>query len=325
MKRAKLFLSEYFGSKRNLEKQILPSSRSPESQHDASPQGSFQTVSSSDTTNEICFSKFESLPFDIRHQILLRVDFLEDLRALVQASPIYHAQYLLRREFWLWRCLWLEMSNVVIDAYTADLGNTRAFRRKRTRRQVLDFAAAYHSRRSRTSLDTLPTLPSTEAAVRMAAFHLSTVKPLLEEHIIWARTSHKALSTPDKLSRTEKIRILRGLYRFQIYCNLFGCSLDTSRLDDPEYKDYEKLVLFLGAHEPWETEEIICISTFVDSTYQKVFMSVEWDLHPENPKFDDYRIGVHTPEGAYHLSKRCGKIYNPPHHTFMKFRLTSSS
>jgi hypothetical protein len=41
---------------------------------------------------------------------------------------------------------------------------------------------------------------------------------------------------------------------------------------------------------------------FVHAKYRVLFEQVEWDLHPDNPSFDDVRTGPHTPPGAFHLA-----------------------
>ncbi|KAM0552658.1 hypothetical protein ACHAPJ_007755 [Fusarium lateritium] len=121
---------------------------------------------------------------------------------------------------------------------------------------------------------------------------------MVSHYVSWAQSNLKNLCVLEHLSQSETRRIIRGLYRFQLFCNLFGsgCGDSGSRLIPAE-----RLGLFLGRYEPWEIEEVLCINTFADVKYQRVFDEVKWDFHPENPRFDIQRRDIHTPEGAFHL------------------------
>ncbi|CAM1502471.1 Fc.00g044550.m01.CDS01 [Cosmosporella sp. VM-42] len=244
-----------------------------------------------------CLSKFEKLHFDVRREIFLAVDTLEDLRGLVHASPTYHQQYLLNREFWLWRCLQQELGPVLVEAYTVNLSSSLRFLRERTRQNAREFVAAYHLRRS-TTTDMFSTTPSTEEVVSIAAFYSSTTQPLLHQYTTWVRTNLAVLTVPDQLSKTERIRILRGLYRFQIFCNLFGKEHDDS---GRRLEANERLSLFLDNYEPWEVEEVVCINSFAHAKWQTVLEEVVWDFHRDNPKFDPVRRNCTTPTGAFNL------------------------
>lgn len=59
----------------------------------------------------------ESLPAELRHKILALVLDMEDLKALVLASPVFHQQYLLNRKAFLRRTLKAALGNVFVDAY----------------------------------------------------------------------------------------------------------------------------------------------------------------------------------------------------------------
>ncbi|KAF4462058.1 hypothetical protein FALBO_11134 [Fusarium albosuccineum] len=253
------------------------------------------------SAGNLSLSKLEQLPFEIRNEILLAVDTTTDLCALVHASPTFHQQYRLDRAFWLWHCLQLEMGHVLIDAYTANLCNMPEFRLKRTRQKVLQIIDDYKLQRS-TVTEALSKPAPEEDVICITTFHSHNVRPLLQQYISWARTNLEGLSVPDQLSRTEQRRIIRGLYRFQIFCNLFGGvhgAKHGRRGDVLEAED--RLELFLDEYEPWEVEEILCINAFVDAKYRSVFEEVQWDLHPDNPSFDAERTGPQTPPGAFRL------------------------
>ncbi|KAF4443140.1 hypothetical protein F53441_11539 [Fusarium austroafricanum] len=248
-----------------------------------------------------CLSKLEKLPFEIRNEILLAVDTIEDLCALVHASPTFHQQYRLDRIFWLWHCLQAEMGHCVFDAYIASQCNTPEFRLKRTREKSLEFIEEYKLQRSKFT-GTPPEQLYEDDIISMATFHSSIVCTLAHEYIAWTRTNLEGLSVPDQTSRIEQKRIIRGMYRFQIFCNLFGAVRDAKyerRAETLELQ--ERLELFLSEYEPWEIEEILCINAFSEAQYDKVFEEVQWDLHPNNPAWYAERTDPFTPPNAYCL------------------------
>ncbi|KPM35809.1 hypothetical protein AK830_g10746 [Neonectria ditissima] len=286
MKKIKRFLAKVHSSRRR------------SSQHHAPPALSLALSSTSswiteaDSADGVCTSILEQLPFEMRHQILLAVDTIDDLNALVHASPTYHQQYRLGRAFWLWRSLWLDMGPVLIDAYTANLGmtlNSRPERNYNQRTASRSFITSYHLRRS-TTAEALFASASTEEIINIAAFYSSTIRPLLPQYVAWTRNNLGALSMPDQLSKTERTRIVRGMYRFQIFCNVFS---------NTKYGQSEKMELFLGAYDPWEIEELICIERFASFKFQSALDEVEKDLHPDDSRFDIDRWGPFTPDGSF--------------------------
>lgn len=100
------------------------------------------------------------------------------------------------------------------------------------------------------------------------------------------------------------MRIFRALYRFQLFCNLFG----TGRYLSPRqlrliFDAVDILDLFICVFEPWEVEEIFCVYAFAKFKYNKVFNDISWDVDEKNPKFDGQRPP--TPEGAFDLGNSC--------------------
>ncbi|KAH7229881.1 hypothetical protein BKA60DRAFT_603796 [Fusarium oxysporum] len=246
-------------------------------------------------------SNLERLPFEIRNGFLLAIDSISDLSALVHASPTFHEQYRLDRAFWLWHCLQLEMGHIYVDAYIANQCNSPEFRMKRDRERILLFIEDYKSHRSLMT-DLLTKRPDEDEILSIAAFHSSVIRPLINHYVSWTHANMESLSSPKEIRRTEERRIMRGLYRFQIFSNLFGPARDVGfRYGDSLLEEEERLGLFLDNFEAWEVEEMLCINAFMHAKYHSVFEEVQWDLHPDNPSFDIVRTGPHTPPGAYHL------------------------
>lgn len=239
----------------------------------------------------------EDLHFDARHHILLAIDTIVDLSTLIRASPTFFQQYRLNREFWLSYCLELELGSLVIDAHTVHLSINSKFRSERTEEQTKDFTKAYHVQRS-SSLWTRLDLQENEDIVPVIAFYSTIIKPLVSHYVRWTQGNHRYLSTAGQLSKTEKRRIVRGFYRFQLLSNLFGSNGMTGRLCSGHE---QRLGHFLDMFEPWELEEIICIYWFINGKYLSVLEEVAWDFNEDNPRFDSRKMDPYMPEGAYHL------------------------
>ncbi|KAF5640821.1 hypothetical protein F52700_3533 [Fusarium sp. NRRL 52700] len=255
------------------------------------------TITNSPKTPSL--SNLERLPFEIRNGFLLAIDSLKDLSALVHASPTFHEQYRLDRAFWLWHCLQLELGHIFVDAYIANQCNAPEFRLKRNRERILLFIEDYKSHRS-LNTDVFTKCPDEDEILSIVTFHVFVIRPIMNHYVSWARANMESLSTPKELSRTEERRIMRGLYRFQIFTNLFGAvkGRDHGR---SFLGSEERLGLLLNDFVAWEIEEMLCINTFVHAKYESVFEEIQWDLHPDNPSFDPVRTGPHTPPGAFHL------------------------
>ena len=223
-------------------------------------------------------SRLENIPAEIRHLVLSAVSSMEDLRALVRASPVYHQQYLLHRRLLLWNCLLLQMGNVFVDVLAVHSSGSKDFQTTRNYQGIRDFIVRYKTHRQH-SEETLSKPPSIEEVVEIGVFYMSTIRPLIQRYILWTRQSVALLSSPAHLSVPERTRILRAFYRFQLFCNLFGLVHDftsTYRTLSVE----ERLRLFLCIYEPWEIEEIACVDYFAKCKFEEVYRNIELDLLP---------------------------------------------
>lgn len=104
----------------------------------------------------------------------------------------------------------------------------------------------------------------------------------------WVQATRWNLPLLD-LSDTEKRRILRGLCRLHIYCNIFGrierkirCLGDAA--DKDTYNDWdddferEDLGLFWDTMAPWECEELACVWSYLVAKYAVVSAKICTDL-----------------------------------------------
>ncbi|KAG6028378.1 hypothetical protein E4U41_000689 [Claviceps citrina] len=243
-------------------------------------------------SHQVCArnSMLENLPAEIHRMILSRIGIV-DLRHLVSASPILHQRYLHDRRYLLCKCLEVTLGRVAVDAHAVHLASPYDFFYARDEKTVSAFIDSYHERRSSALQRSFSEILTEDEAVSMVQFYLTVMKPLAELYVGWALANLAAeAKTPEDshvLSRTEEIRLLRGLYRFELCCKLFGERI----LRIPERRrwsvrlDSSILESLLLRFEPWEAEEIVCVYEFSQDTYVKAYMSIAWDISYENPKF----------------------------------------
>jgi hypothetical protein len=251
----------------------------------------------------------ENLRPEIRLQLLSILD-LEELEHLVHASPIFHQQYLSDLGPLLCKCLETTLRSITPDACSVYWSCTADFSARRTREKVTWFLEFYDDQRSSSTQYSIFTERSTEdEAMGIVAFYSSIIKPLVRLYTNWALTNladeSKEIQNHKKLSSTEDTRLLRGLFRFQLYCKLFAKGHHINYLQPwSEFRDVETLKDFICIFEPWEIEEIACIYTFSKEKYNKIFDEIRWDVHKENPKFEDQQRPP-TPDGAFDLDSSC--------------------
>lgn len=236
----------------------------------------------------------EDLPAELRTTLLMSIPNLATLSRLVHASPVFHAQYLLDRKSILTRVFLTETTeDVFVDVYAA-------FRSRPSKigpptgpnTNVTSFLALYRIWRSPSATDR-PTLEtcSLDRICWMARFHQSTVNPLATYFIFWTLANFRSSpvqpnsqspEATEVLTRTEKTRLTRALYRFEVFCHLF-CGSQYERFVAMDINEVFFSDLDLA---PWEAEEMNCIYAFVKQNYEAVVDDVKWDLNEENPKFD---------------------------------------
>ncbi|OJJ87649.1 uncharacterized protein ASPGLDRAFT_63789 [Aspergillus glaucus CBS 516.65] len=241
--------------------------------------------------NHLCQSNtpLENLPAEIRRHLLSTLDY-EGLKALVHASSIYHQQYLLNRHHLLCKCLETTLGSNTTGACAVYQSGLVEFSKTRTEEIITQFLESYGNSRFLSQYSFLKTL-ILDQVISIVAFHLSIIKPLARYYAGWT-VVNLAKDTKDtqdylSLSSTEETRLTRALYRFQLYCNLFGVSC---------YRSRRQWMLEFES----EVEEIACIYTFAKTTFNQVFDDIRWDVHQDNPRFD----GQHrppTPQGAFNF------------------------
>lgn len=255
-----------------------------------------------------CDGRLESLPPEVRRQLLLALD-LPRLKAMVRASPTFHQQYLFDRRYILCTSLEKTLGNVTVDAYAVCLYATQ----DRDTRQDGFLKLLYHSSKSSRQFLPLVDKLTLDETMKAVFFYLQSVKPLIEYYARWilnnlAKEINKDACSQESsqesiqvtLTRTEELRLTRAVYRFQLLCQLADRADDTTSISSRA----ERVEAFLDLLEPWEIEELFSFYQFAQGVYDRTLNDIRWDLHPDNPKFDD-QSRPPTPEGAFDLDNSC--------------------
>lgn len=239
-----------------------------------------------------CDSSIETLPPEIRRDILSTLD-LPQLKALVRASPVFHQQYLFDRHYLLCRSLESTLGILAVDAYTISgvPGNDE-----------LGLLKSYSEETWRRPMPLVGQLTE-DGAIQMASFFLGHVKPITERFGRWALDNlareveqhGKGKEKETTPSHTEMMRLTRATYRFQLLSQLVD-SNDWSKRQNAE----SSIQALFDNIQPWAVEELLSFYEFAEEIYHGVFNRIRWDVHPQNPKFNDQHRPP-TPDGAFDL------------------------
>lgn len=246
-----------------------------------------QPMAQSSTVN----TSLETLPFEIQRLILSQAPTLGTMRALVQASPQLHSVYAQDRLRILGAFVEQSLDGILFDAHAAYLSGTDEFQQTRNEPMLWEFLHDFQNRRATVAPSDLAAQLALEDLVQLARFHHSVIEPLTERYSIWALAALSSSPQDCPLSGTERRRIQRALYRYQIYCNLCG-SRGEGRSSPRRLQESLQCLRILTLFPAWQIEEILCVHKFGKDTYGGVFDRVAWDLDEErNPKYRDVDLG----------------------------------
>jgi hypothetical protein len=135
----------------------------------------------------------------------------------------------------------------------------------------------------------------------MTSFYLAVAQPLVVDCAALFLQNLGVESPPElgSLRDRERVRLLRALYRFQIYQDLFATDRTMSW-----YSDAGELSAFFNIFHPWELEEVHCIDHLFRARYDRIFDDIKWDVHKTNARFGK-RTNLMTPKGAFDLDGWC--------------------
>lgn len=130
-------------------------------------------------------ASLEDFPAEIRRHILSMLE-LDELKALVHASPVYHQQYLLGRKYLLFKCFETSFPNFVIDVGLVHQPGSLDFSTTRTTGNITQLLDSYKGQQSSVKYAALNENLSLEDATSIVAFHFSIVNPLAKHYVAWA-------------------------------------------------------------------------------------------------------------------------------------------
>ncbi|KAK4144329.1 uncharacterized protein C8A04DRAFT_28017 [Dichotomopilus funicola] len=198
---------------------------------------------SDDQPKPIC--SIESLPAELSRKIILNlIDLggLEALGALVFASPGYFRLYLLERRILLRTAIQKSLGNYVPEAFAVQ-ASASLYRQRNPAVHLITITGVITTLTNyRLHDDQHPDTPNMEDALDMmpedfltgmASFYRSVARPLVRECAARFLQHIDPSLEVGELSAMEQTRLLRALYRFQLWCNMFGDGRRASRKAPP--------------------------------------------------------------------------------------------
>ncbi|GKZ27920.1 hypothetical protein AbraCBS73388_006752, partial [Aspergillus brasiliensis] len=140
-----------------------------------------ESLSTDDTCYSCSHTRLETLPAEIRFQILSFLDY-KDLKALVQASSIYHEQYLFDRRLLLFGCLENTLAGILFEACVVHETSSLEFTKARTPDNVFQLCQSLEERRFSSRSSALPESLTQDDAENMMAFHFNVIKPFARHY-----------------------------------------------------------------------------------------------------------------------------------------------
>ena len=233
-------------------------------------------------------SSLENLPAELRIQILQSLTDFPSLRCLIHASPLYHATYLQFRGEVLYHLSLYQLDHTLRpDALAAVRSKRQDERSVHNPEAVFALLDDYGIARAEASLAKTEWLScsSITEALDLLRLH-ETVKRVTEEYCrsIASKMSPKeAQQQPLRLSKMEQLRFHRAIYRFQLYCNLFGAAARwTSERDRGRSSDHVPKVRFFAAFPPWEVQEIAGIWHHLNRRWASILRQVSDIFFPKH-------------------------------------------
>ncbi|EEU45439.1 uncharacterized protein NECHADRAFT_80355 [Fusarium vanettenii 77-13-4] len=173
-------------------------------------------------------------------------------------SPLYATWSTLLQFFTAKRTL----GRTVLDAYWVyQTARSSKFPSITNDETISNFRQAYMHQQASGSYSILRKSITENLAVGIAAFHYSTVDPIMQLYIPHALEAlskeTNRIVDQEPLSQVEQARLIRGLYRFQLCCNLFTmANFPESSTLSRNRRTMRILTDYISLLEPWEIEEM---------------------------------------------------------------------
>ncbi|KAK5988169.1 hypothetical protein PT974_12309 [Cladobotryum mycophilum] len=144
----------------------------------------------------------------------------------------------------------------------------------RTNDTVCQMLAKYKGHRKRNDTSDIMRDITEKEAFLMVDFYQFIVQPLVEgcSRVCLSKLAERANRCEESVrwpTGMEETRLFRGLYRFQLPCNLFGTTHLGTQYIDFDTKQVFRLYLLRFHH--WELAEIVCVYEFARRKYIQAF------------------------------------------------------
>ncbi|KAF2152334.1 hypothetical protein K461DRAFT_268301 [Myriangium duriaei CBS 260.36] len=224
----------------------------------------------------------EKLPPEVRRHILMATT-PASLQSLTRASPAYWQQYVHDRSLIIWHILHDAIGNTILDAVIVSQTTGNAFLQSRDFDLINAWVTQYRDQRQAIQARLLPMKITEQQVVYMLEFQLKVIEPLADEFIAWNAANFHAGELTNAISATERGRINRALYRYQICSNLFGAGRRPFK-GESEVPAEDLCTYLLILFEPWEIEEILCVYEFVKDFYHGMLNKIHWEIDKDTLK-----------------------------------------
>lgn len=233
----------------------------------------------------------ETLPAELRIQILQSLPDVLSLRSLIYASPTFHNDYLKARQVLFGSVVVNELGpDIIVDALATLRSRNCHVLPENGAEEASVFLDQYRHARGAASSS------SSCSGMRYWTTYMSLCRDL--DETIFLLHQHKLLERivvdycqrikmpmvhGPQLSRTERTRLFRAMYRFQTYCNLYGGRSSHRQL---LYKTAPREIrrrlrtveFFAPSFTPWEVEEMGSIWKYVAGHCCRIIAELDTDI-----------------------------------------------
>ncbi|KAI9837644.1 MAG: hypothetical protein M1837_002931 [Sclerophora amabilis] len=234
---------------------------------------------------------FGDLPVELRYLILREVSSPKDLHSLIRASSSFYSTFLSRKSSVLCQVLRNSVHPEVLPLALACVHASEIAKlikdqhNHSTRQNIIDFLRD-HVNPGRPSLgdlrDLAVSIPLSRLWLTVDTFISDFGCRSLEAFTDHTSSSFPASDEPFKdleslLSITERGRLQRAFFRFELYRRLFYTPR-SHRRSLGLFDKLEQYRLFLSFLSPWEIEELACVHQYLVTRLEGVFDRLEDDF-----------------------------------------------
>lgn len=227
---------------------------------------------------------------EIQLQVLRNLSDLDDLHAAICASPPLHKCYLTARHGLLYHHLskTFRSHRVFVDAFAAyKLGILRESTSEDKVKLLEEFMDTYLKLRS--DPESFKAACTVDDLAGIARFYSSIVRSVLLWLLHqWGRQEAKDYSGVSA-SVTERTRMMRGLYHFEMWCSYYGLGSITARLL-PTTTNADMLRFLNKYLQPWEIEELSCIYCEIRFYYRQLLRFPSGTVNRIDPDAQSFQI-----------------------------------